>query len=290
MTTLLSVINGTRQACLLARQRRMLSRLKAIATTPTSTPTAGPTPPAIPSTGRIHGKTTYVSRQRVPEITIERLKRRAASFCSSAGLPLGAVEGGLVVVGVETASVGLLTSPRLPHREVGSPIRGHGLRAYADDLDRSVPEAFGPVALFIDDVKVDPNPIVESCVMHIEFIKTSIPIYFIGAQDLIPNGGHWEGIPKPGLLENHKFDAVGEFGTDNIICRGAFTFGLSPNPGPGETFFLYRFTEDQSGTINADGLTDAFEGQQFTWHVVTTGNAPSAPSTTSGSSSRVPGY
>jgi hypothetical protein len=118
-------------------------------------------------------------------------------------------------------------------------VRRTGLRAYSNDLDRSLPETFGPVALFIDDVKVDPNPIVESCFMHIEFIKTSIPIYFIGAQDLIPNGGHWKGIPKPGLLENHKFNAVGEFGTDNIICRGGFTFGLSPNPGPGETFFVH---------------------------------------------------
>jgi len=54
---------------------------------------------------------------------------------------------------------------------------------------------------------------------------------------------------------------------------------------------LYRFTEDQSGTVNADGLKDAFEGQEFTWHVLTAGKAPSTPpSTTSGSSGRVPGY
>lgn len=53
---------------------------------------------------------------------------------------------------------------------------------------------------------------------------------------------------------------------------------------------VYRFVEEQSGQIGGDGLDDAFDGQMFTWHVVTTGNAPSAPSTTSGSSSRVPGY
>jgi predicted lipoprotein with Yx(FWY)xxD motif len=53
---------------------------------------------------------------------------------------------------------------------------------------------------------------------------------------------------------------------------------------------VYRFVEDQSGHIGGDGLDDAFDGQQFTWHVVTTGSAPSAPSTTSGSSGRVPGY
>jgi predicted lipoprotein with Yx(FWY)xxD motif len=53
---------------------------------------------------------------------------------------------------------------------------------------------------------------------------------------------------------------------------------------------VYRFVEDQSGQIGGDGLDDAFDGQQFTWHVVTTSNAPSAPSTTSGSSGRIPGY
>jgi len=53
---------------------------------------------------------------------------------------------------------------------------------------------------------------------------------------------------------------------------------------------VYRFVEDQSGQIGGDGLDDAFDGQQFTWHAVTTGGAPSAPSTTSGSSGGVPGY
>src|SRR5215207_756286 len=58
MTTLFSAMSGTRQAWVLERHRRMLSTLKAMATTPTSTPTTGPTPPAIPRTGRTHGKTT----------------------------------------------------------------------------------------------------------------------------------------------------------------------------------------------------------------------------------------
>ena len=53
---------------------------------------------------------------------------------------------------------------------------------------------------------------------------------------------------------------------------------------------VYRFVQDQSGQIGGDGLDDAFDGQMFTWHVVKTGSAPSAPSTTSGSSGRVPGY
>ena len=53
---------------------------------------------------------------------------------------------------------------------------------------------------------------------------------------------------------------------------------------------VYRFVQDQSGQLGGDGLDDAFDGQQFTWHAVMTGSAPSAPSTTSGSSGRVPGY
>ena len=53
---------------------------------------------------------------------------------------------------------------------------------------------------------------------------------------------------------------------------------------------VYRFLHDQSGQLGGDGLDDAFDGQQFTWHAVTAGSAPTAPSTTSGSSGRVPGY
>jgi predicted lipoprotein with Yx(FWY)xxD motif len=53
---------------------------------------------------------------------------------------------------------------------------------------------------------------------------------------------------------------------------------------------VYRFVEDQSGTVNGDGVDDAFAGQQFTWHVVSTGGAPQAPATTSGSSGGMSGY
>jgi predicted lipoprotein with Yx(FWY)xxD motif len=37
---------------------------------------------------------------------------------------------------------------------------------------------------------------------------------------------------------------------------------------------LYSFTEDQPGEVTGDGLTDAFGGQRFTWHVVRVGGAP----------------
>jgi predicted lipoprotein with Yx(FWY)xxD motif len=53
---------------------------------------------------------------------------------------------------------------------------------------------------------------------------------------------------------------------------------------------VYRFTEDQSGSVNGDGLTDAFDGQEFTWHVVTTGDQPSTSPSTSGSGGGIPGY
>jgi predicted lipoprotein with Yx(FWY)xxD motif len=53
---------------------------------------------------------------------------------------------------------------------------------------------------------------------------------------------------------------------------------------------VYRFTEDQAGQVTGDGLDDAFEGQQFTWHVITTGDQPSGPPSTSGSGGGIPGY
>jgi predicted lipoprotein with Yx(FWY)xxD motif len=37
---------------------------------------------------------------------------------------------------------------------------------------------------------------------------------------------------------------------------------------------LYTFVEDGRGEVTGDGLSDAFEGQQFTWHVVSVGDAP----------------
>ena len=38
---------------------------------------------------------------------------------------------------------------------------------------------------------------------------------------------------------------------------------------------LYSFTQDQAGQVTGDGFQDAFNGQQFTWHVVSTGNSGS---------------
>jgi predicted lipoprotein with Yx(FWY)xxD motif len=52
---------------------------------------------------------------------------------------------------------------------------------------------------------------------------------------------------------------------------------------------LYSFTQDQAGQVTGDGFKDAFDGQQFTWHVVSVGNSGStsagAASGSGGSSS-----
>jgi predicted lipoprotein with Yx(FWY)xxD motif len=38
---------------------------------------------------------------------------------------------------------------------------------------------------------------------------------------------------------------------------------------------LYTFVEDEPGQVNGDGFSDAFDGQQFTWHVVSVNGADS---------------
>jgi predicted lipoprotein with Yx(FWY)xxD motif len=53
---------------------------------------------------------------------------------------------------------------------------------------------------------------------------------------------------------------------------------------------VYRFVEDRSGSLKGDGVDDAFAGQKFMWHVVSTSGASQAPATRSGSSGRIPGY
>jgi predicted lipoprotein with Yx(FWY)xxD motif len=37
---------------------------------------------------------------------------------------------------------------------------------------------------------------------------------------------------------------------------------------------LYTFVNDEPGEVTGDGFSDAFDGQQFTWHVVSAGDAP----------------
>jgi predicted lipoprotein with Yx(FWY)xxD motif len=54
---------------------------------------------------------------------------------------------------------------------------------------------------------------------------------------------------------------------------------------------LYSFAQDQPGTVNGDGASDAFGGRHFTWHVVHVGStARSQSSGAAASSSNSPGY
>ena len=51
---------------------------------------------------------------------------------------------------------------------------------------------------------------------------------------------------------------------------------------------LYSFTQDQPGEVTGDGFNDAFDGQQFTWHVVGIGNGGGSPSAASSGSAPAP--
>ena len=94
--------------------------------------------------------------------------------------------------------------------------------------------------------------------------------------------------------------AADEEADSSVVCTGACTSFWIPltidedapsgNSLPGElgvvergdgtrqvTFDgkrLYTFVEDEPGEATGDGFSDAFGGQQFTWHVVSVGDAP----------------
>jgi predicted lipoprotein with Yx(FWY)xxD motif len=94
--------------------------------------------------------------------------------------------------------------------------------------------------------------------------------------------------------------AADEEADSSVVCTGACTSFWIPatidegapsgNSLPGElgvvergdgtrqvTFDgerLYTFVEDEPGEVTGDGFSDAFDGQQFTWHVVSVGDAP----------------
>jgi predicted lipoprotein with Yx(FWY)xxD motif len=74
-------------------------------------------------------------------------------------------------------------------------------------------------------------------------------------------------------------------GTLGVLTRSDGKTQVTFNGAP-----VYRFVEDQSGTVKGDGVDDAFAGQQFTWHVISTAGAPKAPAPTSGSSGGMSGY
>jgi predicted lipoprotein with Yx(FWY)xxD motif len=47
---------------------------------------------------------------------------------------------------------------------------------------------------------------------------------------------------------------------------------------------LYSFAEDDNGEVTGDGFADAFDGQQFTWHVVHADSADDSTTTSGGPS------
>lgn len=74
--------------------------------------------------------------------------------------------------------------------------------------------------------------------------------------------------PKPGSLG----------GKIGVLARGNGAKQVTFNGRP-----LYTFVEDQPGKVTGDGAHDAFDGQQFSWHVVhangsTTSSGSSQPS------------
>jgi len=53
---------------------------------------------------------------------------------------------------------------------------------------------------------------------------------------------------------------------------------------------LYTFTQEGPEEVTGDGFEDAFEGQQFTWHVVSTEGAAASAGESSETSGRAGGY
>ena len=53
---------------------------------------------------------------------------------------------------------------------------------------------------------------------------------------------------------------------------------------------LYTFVEDETGEATGDGFSDAFDGQQFTWHVVSVGDAPDSDQNEDGDGGGSLGY
>lgn len=53
---------------------------------------------------------------------------------------------------------------------------------------------------------------------------------------------------------------------------------------------LYTFTQEGPGEVTGNGVKDSFDGQHFTWHVVTAGNASGSTGSMNGSSGRSSGY
>jgi predicted lipoprotein with Yx(FWY)xxD motif len=78
------------------------------------------------------------------------------------------------------------------------------------------------------------------------------------------------GLPQQGPAASHLGVIKRPDGTKQITYRGKI---------------LYSFTEDQPGQVTGDGFQDAFNGQHFTWNVVSAGSNTSSTSSSSTPSS-----
>jgi predicted lipoprotein with Yx(FWY)xxD motif len=77
----------------------------------------------------------------------------------------------------------------------------------------------------------------------------------------------WEPLTASGNV-NSSSSVPGKLG---VVKRPDGAMQITYNGDP-----VYSFTQDQAGEVTGDGFKDAFDGQQFTWHVITVGNAAGA--------------
>ena len=77
MTPAWITIAGFRHRCVDRPKRLNPMTLAAMATVPTPSPMAGPTPGASPMSGVTKGKITYVSVHLTPDTTIDQVKARS---------------------------------------------------------------------------------------------------------------------------------------------------------------------------------------------------------------------
>jgi predicted lipoprotein with Yx(FWY)xxD motif len=87
----------------------------------------------------------------------------------------------------------------------------------------------------------------------------------------------WEPVTANGNVTSSS-SVPGKLGT---VKRPDGTTQVTYNGDP-----VYSFTQDSAGEVSGDGFKDAFDGQQFTWHVISVGGAGAASASTgSGSTS-----
>jgi len=85
----------------------------------------------------------------------------------------------------------------------------------------------------------------------------------------------WEPVTATGNVTSSS-SVPGKLGT---VKRPDGSMQVTYNGDP-----VYSFTQDSAGQVTGDGFMDAFDGQQFTWHVVSVGNTGSTSQGTGGGS------